>query len=77
MDGVAVLSPTDVSAVGLQSSFVFSEIQHFDGNHWTVVPSRHFRSGEALNAVQAISPEDILAVGFFVDSRFHNHNPLV
>ena len=77
MDGVAVLSPTDVWAVGEQSNFVFSEIQHFDGNRWTVVPSPHFRSGEALNAVRAISAEDIFAVGSFVDEIFHKHNPLV
>jgi hypothetical protein len=77
MDGVAVLSSADVWAVGLQSNFVFSEIQHFDGNRWTVVPSPHFKSGEALNAVQAISAEDIFAVGSFVDEIFHKHNPLV
>jgi hypothetical protein len=77
MDGVAVLSPTDVWAVGEQPNFVFSVIQHFNGTKWTVVPSPHFKSGEALNAVQAISADDIFAVGSFVDERFHNHNPLV
>jgi hypothetical protein len=77
MDGVAVLSPTDVWAVGEQPNFVFSVVQHFNGTKWTVVPSPHFKSGEALNAVQAISADDIFAVGSFVDERFHNHNPLV
>src|SRR5262249_44786273 len=40
-----------------------SQIQHFDGNKWSVVPSPHFRNGEVLNSVKAISAKSIFAVG--------------
>jgi hypothetical protein len=39
-------------------------IIHWDGSHWRVVPSANAgTSGNSLNAVFALSPADIWAVG--------------
>src|SRR5262252_3381549 len=77
--GVAVLSPTDVWAVGSIIRIPFalvSQIQHFDGDSWSVVESPHFPSGEVLKAIQALSDQDIFAVGSFKD-QFQKQQPLV
>ena len=79
MNGVAVLSPSDVWAVGgvIRIPFaVFSQIQHFDGDSWSIVESPHFPSGEVLKAIQAVSAQDIFAVGSFTD-QFRTQRPLV
>ena len=60
---VAALSPTNVWAVGQQTQATFSQIQHFDGSQWTVVPSPHATNGEVLNSVKAISANSVFAVG--------------
>jgi hypothetical protein len=79
MAGVAVLSPTNVWAVGdiIRIPFALvSQIQHFDGDSWSVVESPHFPSGEVLKAIQAVSDQDIFAVGSFKD-QFQKQQPLV
>lgn len=76
MQGVAAVSPTDAWAVGSvlvteppvatnpNETFHFLQvIERFDGTKWKLVPSPQFRSGSELNAVLAISPDDIYAVG--------------
>lgn len=65
MNGVAALSPSDVWAVGMDfpNNHNVSVIQHFDGNQWSIVASPHFAGGDTLNSVQAISANDIFAVG--------------
>jgi len=60
---VAVLSPTNVWAVGLGPKGIHSQIQHYDGTKWTVVPSPHFKRGETLNSLKIISANSIFAVG--------------
>ena len=80
MNGVAVLSASDVWAVGRTIRIPFalvSQIQHFDGNSWSVVESPHFPLGEELKAVQAVSDQDIFAVGSFKDDEFQTQSPLV
>src|SRR5215470_16595044 len=77
--GVAVLSRTDVWAVGSIIRIPFalvSQIQHFDGDSWSVVESPHFASSEVLRAIQAVSDQDIFAVGSFRDG-FGTQRPLV
>jgi hypothetical protein len=66
---VAVLSPDNVWAVGQQPSSALSQIQHFDGKKWSVVPSPHFASGETLNSLKALSTTSIFAVGLRRNSR--------
>ena len=73
---VAVLSPTNVWAVGQQTNSSLSQIQHFNGSKWTVVASPHFKSGEALNSLKAVSANSIFAVGNSFDS-LGNRVPLV
>jgi len=56
--GVAAISPTDAWLVGFSGSFP-TLTEHWDGTSWTVVPA----SGGALNAVTALSSDDVWAVG--------------
>ena len=73
---VAVLSSTNVWAVGEQTNGKSSQIQHFNGTAWSVVSSPHFANGESLNSVKAISANNVVAVGASVDS-LGNRTPLV
>ena len=57
-------SPTDVWAVGSQSSFLNTLAEHFDGTGWTIVPSPN--PGPSINVLQAVasfSHSDAWAVG--------------
>jgi len=73
---VAVLSSTNVWAVGQQVNDKFSQIQHFNGTAWSVVTSPHFANGETLFSLKAISASNIFAVGNSVDS-LNNRTPLI
>ena len=73
---VAVLSSSNVWAVGQQTNDKFSQIQHFNGTVWSVVSSPHFTNGESLNSLKAISANNIFAVGASVDS-LNNPTPLI
>ena len=73
---VAVVSPTNVWAVGQQTNSSLSQIQHFNGSKWAVVASPHFRSGETLSSLKAISANSIFAVGSSFDS-LGNRIPLI
>jgi hypothetical protein len=80
MNGLAVLSPTDVWAVGsdLDSNQHFAAVvQHFDGKGWSIVPSPHFLSGDLLNGIQAISANNIFAVGSRGSDFSLNTTPLI
>jgi hypothetical protein len=65
---LAVLSPTNVWAVGQRATGRLSEIQHFNGSIWTVITSPHFGTGEELNSIKALSATNIYAVGDSFDS---------
>ena len=69
MQGVSVLSPNDVWAVGsafdTTTQHFTSVIQHFNGKKWSNVASPHFASGDQLFAVKAIASNDVFAVGEF------------
>ena len=73
---LAVLSPTNVWAVGQQTNAKFSQIQHFNGTSWSVVSSPHFTNGETLNSLKAVSANNIFAVGTALDS-LNNRTPLI
>jgi len=73
---VAVISPTNVWAVGQQTNAKFSQIQHFNGTSWSVISSPHFTNGETLNSLKAVSANNILAVGTSLDSQ-NNRTPLI
>ena len=73
---VAVISPTNVWAVGQQTNAKFSQIQHFNGTSWSVVSSPHFTNGETLNSLKAVSANNIFAVGASIDS-LNNRAPLI
>ena len=71
-----VISPTNVWAVGQQTTAKFSQVQHFNGSTWSVVASPHFAGGEDLNSIKAVSASSIFAVGDSFDS-LGNRTPLI
>jgi N-acetylmuramoyl-L-alanine amidase/FlgD Ig-like domain len=80
-------SPGDAWAVGYRcgrpscASGGFGErtlIEHAEGGTWRVVPSPNpDTGGDRLNAVAAISPTDVWAVGDAFDEGLYLHQPLV
>ena len=72
----AVISRTNVWAVGQGTNDKFSQIQHFNGSAWSVVASPHFTNGESLNSLKAVAPNNIFAVGVSLDG-LKNRIPLV
>src|SRR5678810_308475 len=73
---VAVVSLTNVWAVGRQTNAKFSQIQHFNGATWSVVSSPHFAAGETLHSLKAVSANNIFAVGETLDN-LGNRIPLI
>jgi hypothetical protein len=76
LQAISADSPTDIWAVGdrvAPNVEVRTLVEHFDGNTWTVVPSPNPVTGSDLDqnvllGVKAISPTDVTAVGFILDS---------
>ena len=72
LTSVAALSPTDIWAVGI-SEVNYNDgenlTEHWNGSHWTIVPSPNAGSGvNGLNSVALVSATDVWAVGFSVGS---------
>ena len=67
LNGVAVIAPNDVWAVGYAADTSYKTVTlHWNGSVWQVVPSPNLTrpgSYNALNAVVAISSNDVWAVG--------------
>ena len=67
LSGVTAISTNDVWAVGayIDSNASYQTlIEHWDGTNWSIVPSANVAShGNLLNAVIAVSANDIWAVG--------------
>ena len=72
LQAVATLSPTSVWAVGSQvaggskgSAVTQTLVEHFNGSHWSVVPSPNVSTSyNALQAIAAVSANNIWAVGY-------------
>jgi hypothetical protein len=68
-DGVAAVASGDVWAVGAKdisdTGTAQPLIEHWDGTSWSVVSSPKLKDGGVLNAVAAISSNNVWAVGFF------------
>jgi hypothetical protein len=75
--GVHQLSPTNAWAVGETQSATAGDqrtlIEHWDGTHWTVVPSPNPETGsgasDTLRAVSGTGPNDLWAVGDYSDGQ--------
>lgn len=75
LNAVAALSSKDAWAVGFQNDNNLNNSRtlamHWDGSQWSAVrtpnPGSHCQgnSGNVLNAVAAVAPNDVWAVGFF------------
>jgi hypothetical protein len=71
MNAVTAVSPTDAWEVGdtLENivppgnGHFVGVIEHFDGTQWNIIPSPQLDSGVELHAIQAVSANDIFAVG--------------
>jgi hypothetical protein len=71
LSSVAVVSSTDVWAVGLynnESGVEQTLVEHWDGTSWSVVPSPNPGTiGNYLNSVGVVSSTDVWAVGVYLD----------
>lgn len=70
-NSVSAFSATDVWAVGGHTGHgghaeAYTLIEHWDGQHWQIVPSPNVGKFSPLNGVAALSPQNVWAVG--------NHN---
>lgn len=71
LSGVAVLSPTDVWAVGDrgEEGATGSLIEHWNGTEWKIVPSPNPGTDfTELSSVAAVAPDDVYAVGTYSTS---------
>ena len=71
ISGMAAVSSTDVWAVGsiISGQIAQTFTEHWNGKSWAVVPSPNDGTGSnLLNAVTAISANDVWAVGQFQDA---------
>ncbi len=69
--GVADISPTDAYAVGNNSSIPRGHLAHWDGTAWssvTVPVPPNAPTNTTLGAISADGPNDVWAVGTFLDS---------
>ncbi len=72
LQAVATLSPTNVWAIGFQvaggskgSAFTQTLVEHYNGSHWSVIPSPNVSASyNSLQAIAAVSANDIWAVGY-------------
>jgi len=69
LHGVSALTENDVWAVGVSEDterlHAITLVEHWNGTQWSVVPSPNPSSTQnALNAVAAVSANDVWAVGF-------------
>ncbi len=83
LNGVADVSPSDAWAVGYQRTSIQEQIpqtliEHWNGASWSIVPSPNKDPGSGpvtnqLNAVYAISANDIWAVGVWTSRSLFVH----
>jgi hypothetical protein len=76
-EGVAAVASDDVWAVGYASGhvepFARTVIEHWDGTAWSVVPSPNPGvRDDSLDAVTALSKDDVLAVGTQTNTSLEN-----
>ncbi len=88
LTAVAALSASDIWAVGYFSNTADSPgniftgtrtfIEHWDGSHWSMVPSPNPGSAvNVLSGIAAVSADDIWAVGTSADSPFSRDVPTI
>lgn len=71
--GVATISPSDVWAVGADSTATGTLTEHWDGARWSVASGP---AGSALNAVAGVASNDVWAVGYRYDSTLSTFQTL-
>ncbi len=76
---LAPISPTNIWAVGeytnsSNSTLDKTLVEHWDGSHWSIVPSPSPASnGNQLDAISVVSPDNIWAVGSSVETNKQQH----
>lgn len=67
--GITALAPNNIWAVGTSTSRIdgtqHAFIEHWDGSHWSMVPTPVIGATQQLIQIAALSPTDIWAVGSF------------
>ncbi len=81
LQGVAVAGPNDVWAVGnYYDTSLFTNrtlVLRWDGAQWSVVPSPNVgNSFNYLNGVAVAGPNDVWAVGYYMDTSLNARRPL-
>jgi hypothetical protein len=83
LNAVAVVSATDVWAVGYMDDQPQTLVEHWDGSRWRVVSSPNlsatYGSANILRDIAVVSPTDVWAVGMFQNEStdYHQHRPLI
>ena len=76
LNAVVALTASDAWAAGFftDDNFVANTlVEHWDGVSWSVIPSPNNGSnGSFLQGLAAVAPDDIWAVGYYVDDNFVN-----
>jgi hypothetical protein len=85
LHAVTAISPTDAWAVGYQpgaSGALLTLVMHWNGTSWNLVPSPNpnteYGSANILKGVDAVSSNDVWAVGMFQNEStdYHQHRTL-
>src|SRR5207249_3566210 len=76
LSAVAAVAPNDIWAVGRSSNSLDAIqrtlVEHWDGTSWSIVPSPSPASANnALNAVVALSANNVWAVGYYNADGYH------
>jgi len=64
LNSLAVVSPSDIWAVGTSCLELNTLIEHWNGSSWTIVPSPSPLAENILSDVEALAPNDVWAVGY-------------
>lgn len=79
--GVSALAPNDIWAVGWAPDPTTLEnhalAEHWDGTQWSIVPTPAGPPSQQFNAVTAIAPNDVWAVGSSYAAGATNEQPLI
>src|SRR5205823_3056059 len=76
---VSAISSNDVWAVGYyletQGTLGYSRtlVEHWDGAHWSIVPSTNLGTDAELWSVSALSPNNVWAVGEYTTQDSYGH----
>jgi hypothetical protein len=72
--GIAIEAPDSIWAVGNyvpNTSNRLTLIKHWNGSHWSILPSPNSSNSNSLHGVSVAGPDDVWAVGYYSESPTH------